>query len=78
MRNTKICMDHNLAHIHLGILFLRNTLYFWLSLAGTASGLGSTVRPESFPMHTFGRYLFQTLLPYNEDLAYKVGLRAMR
>ena len=47
-------------------------------LTGTASGLGSQVRPESFPMHTFGRYLFQTLLPYNEDLAYKVGLRAMR
>ncbi|XP_071800276.1 zinc finger SWIM domain-containing protein 6-like [Asterias amurensis] len=45
---------------------------------GLSSGLGYHVPPESVPMHTFGRYLFQTLLPYDEDLAYKVGLRAMR
>eukprot|EP00057_Strongylocentrotus_purpuratus_P001072 XP_001192148.2 PREDICTED: zinc finger SWIM domain-containing protein 5-like isoform X2 [Strongylocentrotus purpuratus] len=70
-RHSEILMDHNLVQV---LQQQANTLME----AGTASGLGSTVRPESFPMHTFGRYLFQTLLPYNEDLAYKVGLRAMR
>ncbi|XP_041475429.1 zinc finger SWIM domain-containing protein 5-like [Lytechinus variegatus] len=69
-RHSEILMDHDLVQV---LQQQANTL-----MEGTASGLGSTVRPESFPMHTFGRYLFQTLLPYNADLAYKVGLRAMR
>ena len=29
-------------------------------------------------MHTFARYLFSSILPYDTSLAYKVGLRAMR
>ena len=29
-------------------------------------------------MHTYARFLFSGLLPYDPDLAYKVGLRAMR
>ncbi|PIK37660.1 putative zinc finger SWIM domain-containing protein 5 isoform X1 [Apostichopus japonicus] len=45
---------------------------------GPLSGLGLNVPPESVPLHTFGRYLFQGLLPHNEDLAYEVGLRALR
>ena len=53
-------------------------MFVCLSAGGPSSGLGVNVPPESVPMHTFGRYLFQTLLPYDEDLAYKVGLRAMR
>ena len=29
-------------------------------------------------MHTFTKYLFNSLLPHDEDLAYRVGLRALR
>ncbi|XP_029837511.4 zinc finger SWIM domain-containing protein 5 [Ixodes scapularis] len=45
---------------------------------GPYSGLGCGAHPESVPMHTFARYLFGALLPYDADLAYSVGLRAMR
>lgn len=36
------------------------------------------IHQESVPMHTFGRYLFSVLLSHDVELAYKVGLRAMR
>jgi hypothetical protein len=45
---------------------------------GPASGLGLGIAPESVPMHTFARFLFLALLNYYPDLAYEVGLRAMR
>lgn len=45
---------------------------------GPASGLGIGIHPESIPMHTFARFMFQSLLIYDPDLAYDVGLRAMR
>lgn len=45
---------------------------------GPTSGLGLGIHPESIPMHTFARYLFLALLNYYPDLAYEVGLRAMR
>ena len=45
---------------------------------GEASGLGLGLPTESVPIHTFARYLFTSLLPYDADLGYKVGLRAMR
>ena len=45
---------------------------------GPSSGLGLGIHTESVPMHTFARYLFSSLLPYDPDLAYRVGLRAMR
>ncbi|XP_022255372.1 zinc finger SWIM domain-containing protein 5-like, partial [Limulus polyphemus] len=45
---------------------------------GPFSGLGCRIHTESVPMHTFARYLFTALLPYDPDLAYSVGLRAMR
>ncbi|RVE44364.1 hypothetical protein evm_010985, partial [Chilo suppressalis] len=45
---------------------------------GPASCLGTRVHPRSAPAHTFARYLFLTLLPHDPDLAYRVGLRAMR
>lgn len=45
---------------------------------GPTSGLGIGIHPESIPMHTFARYLFLALLNYYPDLAYEVGLRAMR
>ncbi|KAF4520582.1 hypothetical protein B566_EDAN005993 [Ephemera danica] len=45
---------------------------------GPASGLGIGIPPESVPMHTFARFLFLALLNYYPDLAYEVGLRAMR
>ncbi|KAG8231223.1 hypothetical protein J437_LFUL005897 [Ladona fulva] len=46
--------------------------------SGPTSGLGQYVHPESVPMHTFARYLFLALLPHHQDLAYRVGLRAIR
>jgi len=46
--------------------------------SGPYSGLGLGIHPESVPMHLFARYLFITLLPLDPDLAYTVGLRAMR
>ncbi|GLG97797.1 Zinc finger protein SWIM domain-containing protein, putative [Gryllus bimaculatus] len=45
---------------------------------GPSSGLGIGIHPESVPMHTFARFLFLSLLNYYPDLAYEVGLRAMR
>ena len=46
--------------------------------SGPTSGLGSGIHPESIPMHTYAKFLFLALLPHDTDLAYKVGLRAMR
>lgn len=45
---------------------------------GPSSGLGLSIHPESVPMHTLARFLFASLLNQYPDLAYKVGLRAMR
>lgn len=45
---------------------------------GPTSGLGLGVHRDSIPMHTFARFLFVALLDYYPDLAYEVGLRAMR
>lgn len=45
---------------------------------GPTSGLGLGVHRDSIPMHTFARFLFVALLDYYPDLAYDVGLRAMR
>ena len=45
---------------------------------GPSSGLGIGIHPESVPMHTFAKFLFMVLLNYYPDLAYEVGLRAMR
>lgn len=45
---------------------------------GPSSGFGIGIHPESVPMHTFARFLFLVLLNYYPDLAYEVGLRAMR
>lgn len=46
--------------------------------SGPTSGLGSGIHPESIPMHTFAKFLFLALLPHDADLAYRIGLRAMR
>uniref|UniRef100_A0A1L8DB63 SWIM-type domain-containing protein n=1 Tax=Nyssomyia neivai TaxID=330878 RepID=A0A1L8DB63_9DIPT len=45
---------------------------------GPTSGFGVTIHPESVPMHTLARFLFTSLLNYYPDLAFQVGLRAMR
>ena len=45
---------------------------------GPTSGLGCGIHPESIPMQTYAKYLFQMLLPHNFELAFRVGLRAMR
>ncbi len=52
---------------------------FQLDESGPLSGLGEErPHPETVPMHTFARYLFTALLPHDEALAFRVGLRAMR
>lgn len=45
---------------------------------GPTSGLGASIHPESIPMHTLARFLFASLLTHYDDLAFYVGLRAMR
>lgn len=45
---------------------------------GPTSGFGESIHPESVPMHTLSRFLFASLLNQYPDLAFKVGLRAMR
>ena len=45
---------------------------------GPFSGLGEGIHPESVPMHTFTKFLFTSLLPHDSDLAYQLGLRAIR
>uniref|UniRef100_T1IH18 SWIM-type domain-containing protein n=1 Tax=Strigamia maritima TaxID=126957 RepID=T1IH18_STRMM len=45
---------------------------------GPTSGLGYGIHPESIPMHTFAKFLFSALLHHDGELAYRVGLRAMR
>nr|CAB3268067.1 zinc finger SWIM domain-containing protein 4-like [Phallusia mammillata] len=45
---------------------------------GPASGLGKRVHRESVPMHSFATYIFKALLPHDRDLAFRVGLQAMR
>ncbi len=52
--------------------------------SGSTSALGSGADssfvhpPESAPAMLFAKYLFVTLLPHDSDLAFRVGLRAMR
>uniref|UniRef100_A0ACB8EMA3 Uncharacterized protein n=1 Tax=Sphaerodactylus townsendi TaxID=933632 RepID=A0ACB8EMA3_9SAUR len=48
-----------------------------LYTGGPFSGFGEIVFRESVPMHTFARYLFTALLPYDPELAYRLALRAM-
>ncbi|CAH2242793.1 jg25113 [Pararge aegeria aegeria] len=49
-----------------------------LLAGGPSSCLGTKVHPRSAPAHTFARFLFLALLPSDPELAYRVGLRAMR
>ncbi len=56
-------------------MMLREDVYI---AGGPSSGLGLGIHTESVPMHTFSRYLFTSLLPYDPDLSYRVGLRATR
>jgi hypothetical protein len=56
---------------------LRNQAEVMLE-SGPFSGFGIGIHAESYPMHTFAKYLFTSLLPHDEPLAYDIGLRAMR
>ena len=46
--------------------------------AGPSSALGCGAHPESAPAMLLAKYLFVSLLPHDADLAFRVGLRAMR
>jgi hypothetical protein len=59
------------------INILRN-MSLQLMDGGPSSGFGEIIHLESIPMHTLARFLFTTLLNQYPDLAYDVGLRAMR
>lgn len=48
------------------------------SILQLISVLGMSIHPESVPMHTLARFLFASLLNQHLDLAFQVGLRAMR
>ena len=45
---------------------------------GPSSGLGFGIHPETIPMQTFAKFLFLSILPFDSDLAFNIGLRAMR
>lgn len=45
---------------------------------GPFSGLGLGVQSNSVPMHTFARFLFSNFVNKDLDLAFNIGLRAMR
>lgn len=45
---------------------------------GPFSGLGLGIHHRSVPMHTFARFLFNVFISKDSELAYRVGLRAMR
>ena len=66
------CCDKKLL-----ISTIRYQAYLLLKM-GSKSGFGKTIHRESVPMQTFAKYLFGILFPYDRELAFKVGLRAMR
>ncbi|XP_071117223.1 zinc finger SWIM domain-containing protein 5-like [Haliotis cracherodii] len=72
-----LSMLHNIPSdpVIIGVMKSQATL---LLEGGPSSGLGVGIHPESYPMHTFARYLFNCLLPVDVDLAYMIGMRAMR
>ncbi|CAD5110853.1 DgyrCDS219 [Dimorphilus gyrociliatus] len=45
---------------------------------GAGSALEALIHPDSAPIHYFAKFLFQSLLPHDNDLAFKVGIRALR
>ena len=45
---------------------------------GPSSGIGIGIHPESVPMQTFAKYLFTSIFPFDSDLAFNIGLRALR
>ncbi|XP_063302044.1 zinc finger SWIM domain-containing protein 4 [Pelobates fuscus] len=69
-----------LGTLHMGdrmVQVLRKQAMLLLE-GGPFSGFGEVIYRESIPMHTFARFLFNTLLPHDADLAYQIALRAMR
>lgn len=69
-----------LRHVELDRLLIEvlKQLTSQLLDGGPTSGLGVSIHPESIPMHTLARFLFASLLTHYDDLAFFVGLRAMR
>eukprot|EP00095_Tigriopus_kingsejongensis_P008306 maker-scaffold871_size86487-snap-gene-0.22 protein:Tk08306 transcript:maker-scaffold871_size86487-snap-gene-0.22-mRNA-1 annotation:"hypothetical protein DAPPUDRAFT_306274" len=68
---TRIEMDSNQVQV------LCNQTKLLLDM-GPSSGLGLGIHTESYPMHTFAKFLFLSILPFDNDLSFTVGLRAMR
>ncbi|XP_030052754.1 zinc finger SWIM domain-containing protein 4 isoform X2 [Microcaecilia unicolor] len=68
---TEVQLDEKMAEV------LRKQVQLLLE-GGPFSGLGEVVFRETVPMHTFACFLFTALLPYDTELAYRTGLRAMR
>ena len=82
----KVCRqeEHLIAQLNL-LTFDDDVLYpvlrsqtELLLKSGPFSGLGLGVQTRSVPMHTFARFLFNVFVDKDLDLAFKLGLRAMR
>lgn len=75
--------EHLIAQLNLlnfdGILYpVLKTQTELLLKSGPFSSLGLGVQKNSIPMHTFARFLFSKFVNKDLDLAFKLGLRAMR
>ena len=45
---------------------------------GPSSALGCGIHPESSPVHSFSKFLFLSILPHDQELAFRVGRKALR
>lgn len=45
---------------------------------GPSSSLGCGIHPESSPIHAFSKFVFLAILPHDEDLAFRLGKKALR
>lgn len=81
----KACRQEEHLIAQLNLLNFDNMLYPVLKTqtelllkSGPFSSLGLGVQKNSIPMHTFARFLFSKFVKKDLDLAFKLGLRAMR
>lgn len=81
----KACRHEEHLIAQLSLLTIDNELYSTIRRqtdmlygGGPFSGLGLGVHHRSIPMHTFARFLFNVFISKDSELAFHVGLRAMR
>lgn len=81
----KACRQEEHLIAQLSLLTIEDELYETIRKqtdllygGGPFSGLGLGVNHRSVPMHTFARFLFNIFISKDPELAFNVGLRAMR